>query len=176
MFNPFKKSYSNSELSLFRLLKKTKVFEQLNFRQLSLFIPSLFLRTYTRNEVIFFRNDPSHALYILKSGSVQLTIDIKGKFEPLTEIGKGSAFGDNALLKKTTRIYTAVVTSEEAELYILPQVNIHEVFESHEEIKAQMMESFAEWYNQYHKNLFSAYKSSFGFFNLGEAYVKTRDL
>ena len=171
MINPFKKSYSEKELQLFRFLSKIKLFERLTYDELALFTPYLFKRTYRQDEVIFFRNDPSQALYLIKSGSISLNIDMQEKFEVLAILNKGQAFGDNALLENTRRIYTSLVITEKAEIYVIPQINLLEIFENHPNIKAEILNSLAELYNSYTVNLFNAYRSSFGFFNLGEAYL-----
>lgn len=171
MINPFKKSYTEKELQLFRFLSKIKLFERLTYDELALFTPYLFKRTYMQDEVIFFRNDPSQALYLIKSGSISLNIDMQEKFEVLAILNKGQAFGDNALLENTKRIYTSLVITEKAEIYVIPQINLLDVFENHPNIKAEILNSLAELYNSYTMNLFNAYRSSFGFFNLGEAYL-----
>lgn len=170
MFNPFKKKYTEEELKLFRFLNKIKHFELLTEEELSLFIPYMYERTYNQDEVVFFRDDPSYALYIVKKGNVSLTIDVKDKFEELTVINQGGTFGDNTILENTKRIYTAIVASEKADLYVIPQINIHDIMESNPEVQAKIMTSFAELYNKYTSNLFKIYKSSFGFFELGSVY------
>ncbi|MDQ3535337.1 MAG: cyclic nucleotide-binding domain-containing protein [Bacteroidota bacterium] len=173
MINPFKKTYTLSQINIFRFLAKIRLFETLSHEEMAYFLPYLYLRTYKEGEAIFFRNDPSHALYIIKKGVITLNIDIKDKFEVLGILKTGSAFGDNSLLRNSRRIYSAITESEMAELYVVPQVNILEIFSLHPLIKAKMLNSLAEIYNDYTVNLFKAYKSSFGFFNLGEAYLNS---
>lgn len=171
MINPFRKTYTSQELALFSFLSKVKLFELLSNEELNLFKSYLYLRKYKEDEVVFFRNDPSHAFYIVKSGRVSLNIDIKDKFEVLTIVSPGKGFGDNVLLENTKRIYSAVVVSEEAELYMIPQVNIHEIFSNHVHVRAKMFTSLADLYNGYTDNLFKAYKSSMNFFNLAQVYI-----
>lgn len=173
MINPFKKSFSDKELGIFRFLSKIKLFERLTHEEMSLFIPYLYLRGYKLDEAIFFRNDPSHALYILKEGKVSLNVDMKDKFEILTTLKPGTAFGDNALLEGTQRIYSAITITEKADVFVVPQVNIFEIFADYPKVQAKMMMSLSEIYNSYTVNLFTAYKSSFGFFNLGQAYLNS---
>lgn len=173
MLNPFKKSYSSQELNLFRFLARIKLFEGLNYEEMTQFSPHLYLRSYKLEEVVFFRNDPSNALYIVKNGRVSMNIDVNNEFQSLTTIGSGEAFGDNALLKDSRRIYTAIVTSDSADLYVLPHVNIQEILDGEPKIKAKIMTNFAEVYNQYNINIFKAYRSSFGFFDLSQAYEDT---
>lgn len=173
MINPFKKTYTDEEISLFNFLTRIKIFELLSYEELNLFKHYLYLRKYKEDEAVFFRDDPSHAYYIVKSGKVSLNIDIRDKFELLTVIKSGKGFGDNVLLESAKRIYSAVVTSEVADLYVLPQVNIHEIFNDHVNVKAKMLTSLSELYNGYTENLFKAYKSSVGFFNLGQVYLNS---
>lgn len=170
MINPFKKSYSREEINTFRFLSRIKLFSLLSNDELSEFVPFLYPRKYKKDEVVFFRDDPSQALYIVKRGEVTLNIDINDQFEKLVEVKSGKAFGDNTLLTGTKRLYTAVTSSDTATLFVIPQVNIHEIFNSNDRIKAKMLTSLAEMYNQYTGNLFKAYKSSFGFFDIAEAY------
>lgn len=174
MLNPFKKKYNAEELSLFRFMSKITYFENLNYEELSMFAPFMYLRSFSQDEVIFFRNDPSYALYVVKNGKVSLRIDINDKFEELTKVRPGETFGDNSLIQNTKRIYTSVVISEKAELYVIPQAHILDIMDSNSEIRAKMMTSFANLYNDYTTTLFKKYKSAFGFFDLGMVYDERR--
>lgn len=171
MFNPFKKSYGQKEREKISFLRGVKPFDTLSDDQLFVFLPYLYPRTYSRNEAVFFRKDPSQALYILVKGQVALNLDRDGEMEPLMTVKSSEAFGDNCFVKDSHRIYNAIVTSEEAELYVLPQGNILEIFESKPKIKALVLESLLTRYNDYTSKIFEAYKSSFGFFELKQAYA-----
>lgn len=170
MINPFKKSYTTKELSMFRFLSRIELFKRLNYKEMSYFLPYFYLREYKSNEVVFFRNDPGNALYLVKSGKVSINVDIDDGFELLSIIKSGGAFGESALLEESNRIYTSIIHTERAELYVLPKVNMHEIFEGHAEIKTKMLESLSELYNDYMVNLFKGYKSSLGLFNLSQVY------
>lgn len=170
MFNPFKKRYSNQEKESIGFLRKVKPFDRLTDDQLYIFLPYLYPRQYKKNEAVFFRKDPSQALYILKSGEVKLNLDREGEMEPLVTVKKAEAFGDNCFIKDSSRIYNAIVTSEEAELLVLPQGNILEIFEGKPKIKALVLESLLTRYSEYTSKIFEVYKSSFGFFELKKAY------
>lgn len=170
MLNPFRKSYSAEELDIFRFLQKSKLFAELTQDELYHFLPYLYLRQYKENEVVFFRNDPSQALYVIQKGHVSLNITLSDKTEFLTSVGAGQTLGDNALVPSSKRLYNAIVTSEAAEIYVLPQANLLSVFERDARIKAKMYAALSASYNQYMVNLFKAYQSSFGFFDLSSAY------
>lgn len=170
MINPFRKSYSGKELNLFRYLSRIKIFDKLSYREMSLFLPYLYLREYKMDEVVYFRNDPSNALYMVKSGKVSLNVDVAESFEQLKVIKSGVSFGENALLNDAIRLSSAIVVSERSELYVLPHVYISEVFESHMKIKAKMLESLCEQVDETLSHVYKAYKSTYGFFSLGQVF------
>ena len=146
------------------------MFKSLTYKEMSHFIPYLHERTYEQDEVVFFREDPSHALYLLKRGEVTLTIDVNEGFETVTKVGAGSALGESCMLGGTKRVLNAFVSSSGASFYVIPQDNIFSIFESHEKVKLKMLQALAEIYSEYNANLFKAYRSSFGFFHLGQLY------
>jgi CRP-like cAMP-binding protein len=170
-WNIFAKRYSAKEKVLFRFLRQSKLFERLTDDELAEFVPFLNHRKYVKGEVIFFRNDPSQALYIIKAGEVMLNLDVQDKFEELIIIHKGESFGDNALLEGAKRNYNAICHSENCELYVLPQTNILTIFEENNDIKAKILHAFAYYYDQYLSNVFKAYRDTFAFFDLSEAYL-----
>lgn len=170
MRNPFRRTYTDPELALLEFFSQVQFFESLRPTEMVRFLPGIHFRKYVRDEVVFFRNDPSQAIYILKKGEVSLNIDIKDNFEKILEVKKGGAFGENCFLPDTRRIYTAIVQSEEADLILIPNYIIQEIFESNPKIKAKMMTSLAEFYNNNNKRLFNSYRSSFGFFNLAQMF------
>jgi CRP/FNR family cyclic AMP-dependent transcriptional regulator len=87
-------------------------------------------------------------------------------------VKSGRAFGESALLTDSNRVYTSIVYSERAELYVLPKVNIHEIFDGHVQIRMKMIESLGELYYQHMVSLFKGYKSSLGLFNLSQIFKK----
>lgn len=172
MINPFSKTFSPEELGVFQFLCQIRFFEKLKDSEMASFFPAIHSRKYVKDEIVFFRNDPSQALYLIKSGTVNLTLDIKDNFEIIQKVRMGEAFGENSLLENSKRIYTAMVSSEEADFMVIPHFSIQEIFMTHPKIKAKMMTSLSEFYDQNNQRLFKSYQSSFGFFNLGEMFDK----
>jgi CRP-like cAMP-binding protein len=170
MKNPFSKTFTQEELDMFEFLGLIKFFERLSYKEMYRFIPAMHHRKYLRDEVVFFSKDPSQALYLVKRGQVSLTIDVKDNFESILEINRGEAFGENSLLENTKRTYTAMIVSEEADLIVIPHFAIQEIFDSNTKIKAKMMTSLAEYYNQKNQKLFRSYRESFGFFSLRQMF------
>lgn len=170
MMNPFSKTYDEEQLAMFDFMQRIKFFERLRQKELARFIPAMHHRKYVRDEVVFFSKDPSQALYLLKKGKVNLTIDIKDNFETIMEINKGEAFGENSLLENAKRTYTALIESDEAELIVIPHFAIQEIFDSNPKIKAKIMTSLSEYYNSNNQRLFRSYRESFGFFSLRQMF------
>jgi len=170
MLNPFKRTYSRSELKTFEFLSRVYFFNRLKNSELARFLSGIHYRKYKKDEVVFFSKDPSQAIYIVRSGIVNLTIDIKENFEGILKVREGECFGENALLENTNRVYTAIVESEEADLMVIPHYAIQEVFDSNAEIKSKMITSLAEFYNDNNHRLFKSYQSSFGFFSLNQMF------
>jgi CRP/FNR family transcriptional regulator, cyclic AMP receptor protein len=168
--NLFARTYSKSELELFDFLSKNKLFSKLTHKEMLLFAPYLHLRMYKQDEVVFFRGDPSQALYLIKEGRVSLELDVGEKFETVVQLHHHASFGNNSLLPKTRRIFNAFITSPFCQLYVVPQVNIHYIFENKPSIKAKVIESLAEVYNENLSNLCKTYRSVHGFFELGEMF------
>jgi len=171
MKNPFQKSYSNEEISLFTFLSGIRVFEKLSDEEKALFIPYLYPRKYKQDEIVFFRKDPSHALYLIKRGKVSIFHEAGEEMEVLNQIGSSHSFGNNALIHDTNRIYNAIVHSKDAELYVIPHVNIMDIFSANPKVQAKMLASLTEMYDEYTKQLFVSYKSSKGFFSLDLLYT-----
>lgn len=171
MKNPFQRSYSAEETSVFNFLSGIKIFEALSDDEKAFFLPYLYLRKYKQDEVVFFRKDPSHALYIIKRGKVSISFDVGDELEVLNQIGTGHSFGNNACIGDTNRFYNAIVTSPNADLYVIPHVNIMDIFSGQPKIKAKMLASLTEMYDEYTKQLFASYRSSKGFFSLDLLYT-----
>ncbi|BDC97857.1 cyclic nucleotide-binding domain-containing protein [Persicobacter psychrovividus] len=166
----FKKPYSDEDIQLYDFLQNCPLLAELNYRELSEFKPFLYLREYQKDEAIFFRNDPSQVLYIIKNGEVSMSVDIEGNFEELGRIGAYGAFGKNALLPHTHRLHHTIVTSTKAEIYAIPASDLHDIFEKYPEIENKMLRALTVYYNDYMKKLFIAYKKSKAFFELKDVY------
>jgi CRP/FNR family transcriptional regulator, cyclic AMP receptor protein len=170
MRNPFSKNYDPQELRMFDFMQGIKFFEGLKQQELARFLPAMHERKYVRDEVVFFSKDPSQALYLIRRGTIDLTIDLRDNFETIMQLKRGEAFGENSLLENTKRTYTALVSSDEAELLVIPHFAIQEIFDSNPKIKAKMMAALAEYFNANNQRLFRSYRESFGFFSLRQMF------
>jgi signal-transduction protein with cAMP-binding, CBS, and nucleotidyltransferase domain len=67
-------------------MQGNKLFESLKQQELARFLPAMHERKYVKDEVIFFSKDPSQALYLLRKGQVDLTIDLQENFEIIMQL------------------------------------------------------------------------------------------
>lgn len=172
MWNPFARKYSLKDKQLMNFLRKMLLFSCLTDEELMTFLPNLYLRNYSKDEIVFFRNDPSQALYIVKSGQIRLDLDIGERFEELGKVKTGGLFGENCLVSGSNRLYNAICCDSVTELYILPLANILEIFEEYPVIKSKMYEMVAQHQQEYIQNLFNAYREAFGIFELSHSYFQ----
>lgn len=169
-FNPFKKTYGLDEMEMLSFLGELILFSDLTTDERALFLPHLHRRTYEKDEVVFLRNDPAHALYILAKGEVMMTIDHEDEVEEIMRVDKGSIIGETSILKNKRRFVNAVVVSERASLFVLPQVSIHDIFSSHIKVKVKMLEAVSDLYHDLNQDILKTYQNSRGFFYMSNVY------
>lgn len=166
----FNASYTKDDLTDFRLMLKSTVCSGLSNKELAALSEVKHLRTYKRNEVVFFRNDPAQAFYLIKSGQVQLDIDFDENFEIIATLAKGKSFGENALFDKSRRRCTAKVISETAEIYMFAEMSVMEILHRNAALKAKIFSNLLKEANEFQDRLFDIYRQSHGFFELKQIY------
>ena len=75
---------------------------------------------YGDGDVIFSEGDDANSMYIIDSGAVVISIEKSGKQVAVAELGKGSLFGEMALLNQDTRSATARAAGD-VRLYCIEQ-------------------------------------------------------
>lgn len=157
---------------MFRFMNRVVLFRGFTKSELSGLQPYLNLRTYKQGEVVFFREDPAAALYLVKTGEVDLSLDVNDKLELLTTEHARGSFGDEALLPGQKRMYNAIVASESAELYVLPSANLYDYLERNKRGGAKLYMNLAKVRNEFMMRLFKAYRQEYGLFELSQAFYK----
>ena len=165
MCNFFKKAQDKEVVDVINFLSQNHFFKKLTKKELMLLHSYLFLRKYHKDEVVFFRGDPSEALYIVQSGEVTLSTDIKEDFEQVAVLKARDILGENALIANTKRMFNATVTSKSALLYMLPSIKAMDIFEKNKGLYLKVMISLANKYNEQLLTLIVAYREAPGLFN-----------
>ncbi len=102
--NIFRKQ-QKQEKSIYTVLKRIPIFQDLNLRELKAVERILHRRTYRPEEIIFNENEPGLGMYIIESGVVHI---MAGKGDKLLAVlSQGDFFGEMALLLETPRTASA---------------------------------------------------------------------
>ncbi len=100
-------------------LKKVSLFSDLQDGDLAKIAEIASEKTYKKNEVIFHENDPGSVLFILKSGTVKISLrDKNGREDILKIIYPGDFFGDMSLLDGKHRSATVSAMEKSTSLII----------------------------------------------------------
>jgi cGMP-dependent protein kinase len=97
------------------LAKKVPIFRDISEEQINLLATSLVLKRFRKGACVFQQGEVGDMFYIVSSGEVKVLID--GKQVRL--LGKGTCFGERALLFNERRSATVEVCSNEAEFWTL---------------------------------------------------------
>ena len=170
--NPFKRSFSKSELDGSQFLGQCRLFNQLSVAERVAFVPYLFEREYQQGEALFLKNDPSQAVYLIKAGTVELSLDINGKLENLGKRHNYRLLGEEAFFPNMKRCCHAIVVSPKVQLIAIPQDHLFDVLEKQPAIKAKLMAALAQSYQSFVTRLFETYTKEHGFFELNRAFSR----
>lgn len=146
--NPFKKRYSEEEEEFINFFRKTVLFNALEDSEILEFKPYIYERVYNPEEVVFHQGDPSKAMFFIKSGKVQLRMQIGEHSRRLATLTEGQILGDNCLVEDKAHPISAIIV-EKSILYVLAQTDIQKVFEEDKDIPHKVLSKFGELYYEW---------------------------
>ena len=103
--------------------RKLSLFETLTDNEILQLNDLLISKTYKKDEVIYKENHPQAVIYIIKSGSVRLQIDLAHFEFKITIVQQYCHFGEIGLFLDTPRICTATAI-EDTELIAIKKSDI----------------------------------------------------
>lgn len=119
------------------------IFQGLSSRQLGRVMLAMQKRTYVAGETLFIEGQPGRAVFIIRSGQVELTRRLPdGRIRSLGMLGKGQMFGEMALLEHMQRTASATV-AENGEIYFLYTATLEELMRLHPAIGVQLLRNMA---------------------------------
>ena len=164
----FKRRFSASERATIDFLRPTRFFSGMDAHVLASLHPYLHKRSYKPQEVVFFRQDPALALYILHTGSVQAFFPQADKPEPLQSFSPGDVFGYEALLPNKKRLFDAIAT-ENTRLWAISHADLRALMAQDTRAAAQLLDRIAQCTQQSLENICQHYGEQVGFFQLKRA-------
>jgi CRP-like cAMP-binding protein len=93
-------------------LQQTTIFKTLEPSELSTVTKHLQVRQFKKGERVFFEGDLGSALFVVLRGNVQISRISGAKKTIFADLGKGTFFGELALVHDVPRTASAVVTEE----------------------------------------------------------------
>ena len=149
-------------------LKRSVIFKDLCPLEMEEVAALMHVRTYTKHEAIFLKGEPAQAVYLIVEGRVRISTERLQQEEDLFTLEVDDTLGHEALLSESTRQTHAIVVSESATVYAIPQGHLLEAMQMNISIEAKIMRNLSLVYNKYIHKLFSQYKEDTGFFELAQ--------
>ena len=174
MINLLRNKYTSQEKEQFAFLRENVLFKGFTDKELNFIQPLMHERKFGKDEIVFFRNDPSLALYFVYEGEVTLYLDTDGVEEHLINVEKGYIFGQNSIIENAQRNYNAKITGEGATLFVIPRAGIIDVLYRHPRLHSHVLTNLSTYFNGYITKVFSKYRENVGFFELSQIYDKKK--
>jgi CRP/FNR family cyclic AMP-dependent transcriptional regulator len=102
-----------------------------------------FGRRKAAGEVLFKEDEVGTEMFVLQSGKIRLTKNIRGVEKLLADIGPGEFFGEMAILNNKPRTATATVL-EDAQLLVIDPKTFEAMIKSNTEIAVRMIKKLAK--------------------------------
>lgn len=125
-------------------LRSLDLFKDLKAGELGQLVQSLHSRTYREGEILFLEGDIGRALFILESGSVELTKkDPDGGDRLIYRLKPGDFFGEMALLEQLPRTASAR-SVERSQLHLLYRSKLDSLIHSYPRIGVSILGHLAQ--------------------------------
>ena len=128
-----------TDFSILPILQKIPLFESLDEALHQDIINAVEMQYYPAGHQLFDQGDQGHQMYIIKSGSV----DISRGDETMATLKSGDFFGEMALMGKLPR-NAAAKTSEESEIFVLKKDAFDALLFKNPEAAEKIKKTFAE--------------------------------
>jgi CRP/FNR family transcriptional regulator len=140
----FKKFFKNEQhVENLDFLRSIAIFHGLKSRQLGRLMHAMQSRTYRSGEILFSEGQVGKALFIIKSGRVELTRKgTSGKSRVLGVLKASQVFGEMALLEQRPRTASAHVI-EDGTIYLLYTATLENLMRRHPGIGFRVMRNIA---------------------------------
>lgn len=101
-----------------------------------------FGRNLTAGITLFHEGDPGREMYVIQSGKIRLSRNIRGQEKLLAELGAGEFFGEMSIINDKPRTATALVL-EDSQVLVLDPRTFEAMIKSNTEIAVRMIKKLA---------------------------------
>jgi tetratricopeptide (TPR) repeat protein len=131
----------------FEFLRNTPIFENLTLDEMRAFWDICEKRVYGEEKTIIQEGRPGEALFVLKSGSVRVVHDRKGREEILTILYPGDHVGELSLINDSPTTAT-VKAAEETEVFAITRERFRKLLETNDRLCLKIYRSFIRTLSQ----------------------------
>ncbi len=135
----FRNEQHSENLAFFRGIP---IFHGLTSRQLGRVMLSMQRRHYITGEKLFEEGHEGKAVFVIRSGKVELTRRVGAAERTLGTLGAGQMFGEMALLEQMQRTATATVV-ENGEIYLLYTAALDNLIRNQPNIGVKLLRNMA---------------------------------
>jgi CRP/FNR family cyclic AMP-dependent transcriptional regulator len=129
---------------LLPFLKRVRLFAGLPDRALEVLARVSRLRRVPKNYVVFDKDDPGEAAYLVRGGSIAILLTtLDGRELVINEMRAGDYFGELALLTGQPRSASAIAR-EDSELVVIPREEFLREMESEPRLMRHLLETMAQ--------------------------------
>lgn len=141
--NVFRSFISQKEHSKIDIISRIPIFKDLSRKELRIVADILYDRGYETGEDVFITDQPGAAMFIIKSGKVQILIDAEdGNQTQIAILDEGDFFGEIALLDNSPRSATARAATK-TELLAIFRADLDKLMHNEPYIAARIIKQLA---------------------------------
>jgi CRP-like cAMP-binding protein len=143
LWTNFFKDWHKKDSQTVLTLKQVPIFQGLTNKEFREIEKLIHERTFQPDEVIFKRQAPGEAMYVILSGKVEIVLGLRdGNKQVLAELSEGDFFGELSLLDQEARSATAVAT-DYSTLLVFSQTDLLSLLERNPELGNKILLNLA---------------------------------
>ena len=132
-----------NEVDGVEVIQKTPLFAKLGYEETSRLAEIMHIERFPKGTVVLEQDGLGQALYIIRSGDVAiLRRDTRGQRDTLGKLGPGELFGEMSLMDDQLVSADVEVTSDEAEIVIIPRQAFETLLQSNDKLALKVYKSF----------------------------------
>lgn len=127
------------------LLQRTTLFRTLGFDETRKLAGLLQVERFSRGDTVLAQGALGTALYIVQTGEVEVAhVDDDGESHVLGRLGEGELFGEMSLVDDMLVSADVRVTSDAADILVIPRAGFDELLESDDAFAARVYRAFCQ--------------------------------
>ncbi len=123
-----------------------ELLSDLSDREVDQLVDFLDREQYVQGETIFYQEEPSTSLFIIQSGTVEISkmsSEEGSEYTPLVQLNEGDIFGEISFLTKSERSASAVASTPVV-LYSISRDNLERIIDEHAHLACRLYDAIVQ--------------------------------